>query len=109
MTTAIAEMTKREYAVSLGLAKMGRGRMSPAAMTAIAKAESEGVTFAEPAHVIAARERVENSKRTRKPRSETVTASTDSVDFRGRPNPAAFDGTPNRPDASWYERMFAFG
>jgi len=43
MTTAT--MTKREYAVSLGLAKPARGRMSPAAYDAIAKAESEGMVF----------------------------------------------------------------
>lgn len=38
-------MTKREYAISLGLAQPGRGRLSRAAHAAIAKAESEGMTF----------------------------------------------------------------
>lgn len=38
-------MTKREYAVSLGLATMGRGRLSREAHAAIAKAEAEGMTF----------------------------------------------------------------
>lgn len=109
MPTATVEMTKREYAVSLGLAKMGRGRMSPAAMAAIAKAESEGVAFAEPAHVIAARERAANPKRTRKPRPQN-TVNSDSVDFRGNLNPLdPHDGTPNRPNQAWYERMFSFG
>lgn len=37
--------TKREYAVSLGLATMGRGRLSREAHAAIAKAEAEGMTF----------------------------------------------------------------
>lgn len=102
------EMTAREYAVSLGLAKMGRGRMSPLATAAIDEAIANGVTFKEPAHVIAARERAENPKRTRKPRVETV--SVGNVDFRGNPNPAdPHDGTPNRPDKAWYERVFGFG
>jgi len=38
-------MTEREYAVSLGLAKPSRGRMSPAAMKAIAEAKAKGQTF----------------------------------------------------------------
>lgn len=38
-------MTKREYAVSLGLATMGRGRLSREAHAAIAKAEAEGMVF----------------------------------------------------------------
>jgi len=37
--------TKKEYAISLGLAKPGRGRMSLAAHDAIDKAISEGVVF----------------------------------------------------------------
>lgn len=41
-------MTKREYAVSLGLAKPTRGRMSSAAKEAIAKKEAEGYVFADP-------------------------------------------------------------
>lgn len=41
----MTDMTAREYAASLGLAKLGRGRMSPAAKAAIAKAESQGITF----------------------------------------------------------------
>lgn len=39
--------TKREYAISLGLAKPGRGRMSAAAHDAINKAISEGMTFSD--------------------------------------------------------------
>lgn len=37
--------TKREYAISLGLAVPGRGRLSREAHAAIAKAESNGMTF----------------------------------------------------------------
>ena len=104
-----SEMTAREYAVSLGLAKMGRGRMSPLAKAAIGKAEKEGVTFKLPAHVIAQMEREANPKRVRKGK-KPVNAETDAVDFRGNPNPPdPYDGTPNRPSQEWYDRMFAFG
>lgn len=101
-----SEMTAREYAASLGLAKMGRGRMSPHAKAAIAKAESEGVVFKVPAHILAQQEREANPKRKRKP----TTVKAGSVDFRGRANPAdPYDGKTNRPDQDWYERVFAFG
>lgn len=40
--------TKREFLVTLGLAKEGRGKFSAAAHAALAKAESEGVVFDEP-------------------------------------------------------------
>lgn len=39
--------TRREYAASLGLAKMGRGKFSTAAKEAIAKAEAEGIKFSD--------------------------------------------------------------
>lgn len=113
MTTATvdkrSEMTAREYAVSLGLAKMGRGRMSPAAKAAIAKAESEGVSFKLPPHVIAAQERAANPKRTRKPKV-IATVQDESVDFRGNPNPQnSYDGKQDRPGMEWYQEKFAFG
>ena len=38
-------MTKREYLISLGLAREGRGRFSREGMAALAKAEAEGMTF----------------------------------------------------------------
>ena len=41
-------MTRREYAISLGLATPGRGRMSNDARTAIEKAEAEGMEFSDP-------------------------------------------------------------
>jgi hypothetical protein len=41
-------MTKREYLISLGLAKPGRGRFSREGNAAIAKAESEGIKFDDP-------------------------------------------------------------
>lgn len=42
-----ANMTRRAYAVSLGLAKDARGRMSSAAYEAIAKAEADGMVFSD--------------------------------------------------------------
>lgn len=39
--------TKREYAISLGLAKPGRGRLSAEAHAAIQKAMGEGVVFSD--------------------------------------------------------------
>lgn len=39
--------TRKQYAHSLGLANLGRGRMSAAAHEAIAKAEANGMCFAE--------------------------------------------------------------
>ena len=41
--------TRREYAISLGLAKPTRGRMSREAHAAIEKAESEGMNFTDSA------------------------------------------------------------
>ena len=41
--------TRREYLVSLGLAKEGRGRFSQAAKDALAKAENDGMVFDDPA------------------------------------------------------------
>ena len=39
--------TKREYLVSLGLAKAGRGRFTTEALAVLAKAESEGIVFSD--------------------------------------------------------------
>jgi hypothetical protein len=44
-------MTRREYAIYLNLAQPGKGRMSNAARDAIAKAEADGMEFADPAPV----------------------------------------------------------
>ncbi|QNN98258.1 Lsr2-like DNA bridging protein [Streptomyces phage LilMartin] len=44
-----ANMTRRAYAVSLGLAKDARGRMSKAAYDAIAEAEGKGMVFSDAA------------------------------------------------------------
>lgn len=44
--------TKREYAVSLGLAKEGRGKLSRDAHAAIDKAEAEGTVFTDPVPVV---------------------------------------------------------
>lgn len=43
--------TRREYAVSLGLAKFGRGRMSVEANAACDAAEAKGMVFTEPVAV----------------------------------------------------------
>lgn len=51
--TEMSRMTAREYAVSLGLAKPARGKMSASAYSAIAKAESQGVTFQKSASELA--------------------------------------------------------
>ena len=99
-----SEMTAREYAVSLGLAKMGRGRMSPLAKAAIGKAEKEGVTFKLPAHVIAQMEREANPKRVRKGK-KPVNAETDAVDFRGNPNPP----DPYDPGTTWCQVVWRCG
>lgn len=37
--------TEKDYAISLGLAKVGRGRMSLDAKAAVAKAKAQGMTF----------------------------------------------------------------
>lgn len=39
--------SRKEYAISLGLAKPGRGRLSKQAWTAIKKAEEDGMQFAD--------------------------------------------------------------
>jgi hypothetical protein len=60
---AASNMTKRDYAVSLGLAKKSRGRMSPAAYAAIEAAEKAGVKFQPSATELAAQERTERLAR----------------------------------------------
>jgi hypothetical protein len=60
--------TRREYAISLGLATPGRGRMSREAHAAIEEAEAEGKVFSDPkpvtkAEKIAARESVRPAPR----------------------------------------------
>lgn len=107
-----SEMTAREYAASLGLAKMGRGRMSPDAKAAIAKAESEGVTFKLPAHILAAQEREANGpKRTRKPRPEANTHEPVIVGgkFSDKVVTSDYDGKPVHPPVSWYKALFYVG
>jgi hypothetical protein len=85
--------------------------MSPAAKEAIAKAESEGVVFKLPAHVLAAQERAESGpKRQRKP--STPSNSRETVIVGGKPTNTVKlgeDGQPTHPPLSWYERVFSFG
>ncbi|WMI33584.1 Lsr2-like DNA bridging protein [Streptomyces phage Kenrey] len=58
--------TERDYLVSLGLAKAGRGRFSAEAKAALAKAKSEGMQFDKTAAEIAKEERLNKPKRVRK-------------------------------------------
>lgn len=51
--------SKRDYLVSKGLAKPGRGKFSNAAKEALAKAEAEGMKFADTAPVKSTGNRVE--------------------------------------------------
>lgn len=44
--------TKREYLVSLGLAKPGRGKFSKAALEALSRAMAEGMVFDEPEYKV---------------------------------------------------------
>jgi hypothetical protein len=44
--------TKREYLITLGLAKEGRGKFSNDALAALAKAVAEGVVFDEPVKAV---------------------------------------------------------
>lgn len=44
----MSDQTPREYLVSLGLAKEGRGKFSAAAHAALAEAKAKGIVFAEP-------------------------------------------------------------
>lgn len=48
--------TKREWLVSQGLAKPGRGRFSKAAVDALAAAEASGTVFDEPTTTVPAAE-----------------------------------------------------
>lgn len=57
--------TKRDYLVSLGLAKPGRGKFSNEAKVALAKAEADGMKFADIAPP-------------KKPRPETPTGKTET-------------------------------
>lgn len=116
MPTATAdkrsEMTAREYIVSLGLGKMGKGRMSQPAKEAIAKAESEGVTFKLPAHVIAAQERAANPKQKRKPKVTKNTVHEPVIrggKFSNDVPVSDYDGKPTLPSVSWYKRTFYVG
>lgn len=79
--------TRREYAVSLGLAKMTRGRMGKEAKDAIAKAEAEGVKFSDSPSVSI----VKNEDGT-----ETKTVSNSSDNYFG-PTP-----DPRYPNDNWY-------
>lgn len=77
-------MKRRDYAISLGLAKPGRGRLSREAHEAIAKAEAEGKTFSDSPIKTRSIKSDSNSE------SESVSVKSDSEpkDFFGpTPNP----------------------
>lgn len=75
--------TKREYAVSLGLAKEGRGKLSAAAHKAIDKALSEGSVFSDPvpAPPKPKRERVSRETRESVKRGLLQSAKGETVDL----------------------------
>lgn len=79
--------TRREYAVSLGLAKMTRGRMGKEAKDAISKAENEGVKFSDSPSVTI----VKNDDGT-----ETKKESTPTENYFG-PTP-----DPRYPNDNWH-------
>jgi hypothetical protein len=60
--------TEREYLVSLGLAKEGRGRFSAEAKNALDKAKKSGMVFDKTAAEIAKEERASRPKRESKPK-----------------------------------------
>ena len=77
-------MKRRDYAISLGLAKPGRGRMSRAAHEAIAKAEAEGKTFSD--SPVKSDSPKSNSDSADKP--DSVKSNSEPKDFFGpTPNP----------------------
>ncbi|URQ04800.1 Lsr2-like DNA bridging protein [Streptomyces phage Emma1919] len=88
-------MTEREYLISLGLAKAGRGRYSKEARDALNKAKADGMTFDLPASEIAKLERANKPKRVRK----TVQAVKEI-----RPSQDAYDAKAVR---SWGEQTGA--
>lgn len=98
-----SEMTAREYAASLGLAKMGRGRLSPAAKEAISKAEKDGVTFKLPAHVVAAQEREKNGPK-RKSRTTRAVVMSKTGETHSQN-----DRYPHGDISEWYKANFTFG
>lgn len=63
-------MTEREYLVSLGLAKPGRGRYSADAKAALEKARQDGKTFDEPSYRV-----IQMQSKSRKPRVEVKTSN----------------------------------
>lgn len=67
--------TKREYAISLGLATPGRGRLSREAHSAIDKAISEGMTFSDAAPKPVIRD---TEKPAREPQRRAVAVESDS-------------------------------
>lgn len=118
MTVTIDErnaMTAREYAHSLGLAKLGRGKLSQDARDAIAKAESEGVTF-QPSASDVAKAEAEARKaegRTRKPKATTPNNTPNSVivggKFTDKVVKSDYDGASLHPSVEWFRKTFYVG
>lgn len=65
-------MTRREYAISKGLAQPGKGRMSRAAHDAIEAAEREGMTFSDPKPVTKADKIAQRAETRPAPRNPVV-------------------------------------
>lgn len=109
------EMTAREYAHSLGLAKLGRGRLSPAAKEAIREATANGVVFL-PSASERAKAEAELRKaegRTRKPKATTPVDTVNGVIRGGKFSKdvvkSDYDGKPVHPSVDWYRRTFYVG
>lgn len=68
-------MTEREYLVSLGLAKAGRGRYSAEAKSALEKAKQDGMIFDEPSYRVLQMQSQTRSKVEVKPKSSNKTVT----------------------------------
>lgn len=108
-------MTAREYAHSLGLAKLGRGRLSPAAKAEIAKAEKNGIVFL-PSASERAKAEAELRKaegRTRKPKATTPVDTAKAVIRGGKFSNdvvvSDYDGKSVHPSVDWYQNVFGVG
>lgn len=73
-------VTKREYLVSLGLAKEGRGKFSNAAKEALVKAEAEGKTFDDPAPATVKSDRPKTVKTPKAPKAPEVKQEKSTAD-----------------------------
>lgn len=85
--------TRREYAISLGLAQPGRGRMSREANAACDKAEAEGMVFDAPV--------VKPSRPNPKVAASGVSATQRAADERARKAQRVVQETPEGPSKAF--------